>query len=159
MTYLTTIRHKVAGYLTLAHRIEWLGLHFCAGFAVRYTGVYFGMGGKKKGKEENEMNNCPGDTNNDRANVETSGVSANKKGNAQISDEKANEQDEGDPIVESENDTAKRNPHSSKEFVILGKGTENRMIVYLVLGMIWILSLFTRLYDISQPAKIWYDLF
>jgi len=115
------------------------------------------MGAKKKGKEKDEMNDCAEETNNDGANAKTSG---NKKSIAQIGEEKANEQSEGDPVEgsnSSEYDTAKRNSQSSRELFILGKGTENGLMVFIVLGIIWILSLFTRLYDISQPAKICWD--
>ena len=73
-------------------------------------------------------------------------------------EEKVYEQNEGDNGMKTDEVNENIGIDSSRkesDVILLGMHNEKDKRFYLVLGTIWIFSMFTRLYDISQPAKIW----
>ena len=78
------------------------------------------------------------------------------KSEQRTGNKKANEQSEGDNgIIPNVADAATDIYHKDSGTILLRMRASKDKKFYIVSGIIWVLSLFTRLYDISQPAKIW----
>lgn len=74
------------------------------------------------------------------------------------SKEKVNEQSEtGNGIFtnEMEDDWKMGNVFAESDSNLFNRIYDKDRKYYFLLAMIWVLSLFTRLYDIAQPPKIW----
>ena len=110
--------------------------------------------------EDEEIGNHHEDTEDTRKSAKNgnSGQPEKTKNEQETVEEKAYEQselDSGTKTNEVNEDIGIESSLKESDVDLLGMHNEKDKRFYIVLGTIWIFSLFTRLYDISQPPKIW----